>query len=269
MPPSPLPTPDVEIAMTTTLPSVLDGAFLTREDHEAFVRVLNGESADAIEVRPLAMGARPMRVRSQRDAAELERVLGRGMHVAPVPLHRLSDAPVIVHLGCGGGYLLARLAYAHPSARLIGLEPDDATAGTARANLAGMNMPGEIVNAHLGELIERVANSNSPCTHTLASLWDHVHGPVVDALFVAHSVSAAAAATASPRTLARVRSARVHAIDAPTARQWKEAFDRTGLVCVQDQWVEHGVLAWSREVARLRPRYPVNQDQIDPGPGLW
>lgn len=254
--------------MTITLPNILEGAFLTPEDHAGFVRVRDGALGGPIDVRPIAMGARPMRVRSADDAALLERVLIGGDHVLPIALDRAASEPTIIHLACGPGYLLARLAYQHPSARLIGVEPSAESAHAARFNMSTFGGRVTIVNASMGEASRRCGVPGDAIMHNLESLLDDCGVNLADAIIAVPEASAAIMA-ARPETLQRIGQARVRCTDAESAAVCRNTLQGAGLVCTTDQWQPHGVLAWARSLAALRARFPQPQEVVDPGPGLW
>ncbi|MBY0313340.1 MAG: class I SAM-dependent methyltransferase [Phycisphaerales bacterium] len=254
--------------MTITLPNALEGAFLTPEDHAAFVRVRDGALGGPIDVRPLAMGARPVRVRSADDAALLERVLVGGDHLLPIALDRHESEPTVAHLGCGPGYLLARLAYQHPSARLIGVEPSAEWAHAARFNMSTFGDRITIVNASMGVASRRCGVPGDAIMHNLESLLDDCGVTIADAIIAVPEASAAIMA-ARPETLQRIGQARVRCKDAESASACRGALEAADLVCSADQWHPHGVLAWARSLAALRARFPQPQEVIDPGPGLW
>ncbi len=209
-----------------------------------------------------------MRVRTPDDASSLERLLIQGEHLLPVPLERFADAPVIAHLGCGSGFLLARLAYVHPTARLIGVDAHAEAVGAARANVATFGNRVSILHATMAASPRRLGLAGEPLTHSIDSLLDDARIPIVDGLVV-QSGACSAIAGGSPATLGRVRQVRVHAPDERSAGACREALASGGLVCVVDPLRPSSLLAWARSLAALRARYPTPQEHLDPGPGRW
>ncbi|ORV82208.1 hypothetical protein AWC11_23775 [Mycobacterium interjectum] len=74
-------------------------------------------------------------------------LLTRARHWRPALLKQVAPArgDVIADIGCGTGTQLRLLARACPSARLIGIDPDDAIRRRARAKLAGVGTPVELL----------------------------------------------------------------------------------------------------------------------------
>lgn len=101
-----------------------------------------------------------------------------------------SPDDVIIDLGCGTGSLLVRLAAAEPKARLIGLDPDPAVLGRARAKLGRTGAAAELIQGFGGDARRLLEGCGA--TKVVSSLVFH-QVPMAEksaALYAAHSVLA-------------------------------------------------------------------------------
>lgn len=91
----------------------------------------------------------------------------------PALLEQLSPAPddVIADIGCGTGTQLRLIGRACPSATLIGIDPDTAIRRRARAKLAGLRPPVELLGGYARDAADLLRDRG--VTKVLSSLVFH------------------------------------------------------------------------------------------------
>ncbi|MGO9153906.1 class I SAM-dependent methyltransferase [Mycobacterium sp.] len=91
----------------------------------------------------------------------------------PALLAQISPSPgdVIADIGCGTGTQLRLVARACPVAMLIGIDPDEAIRRRARAKLAGVTPPVELLAGYLRDAADLLAGRG--VTKVLSSLVFH------------------------------------------------------------------------------------------------
>jgi ubiquinone/menaquinone biosynthesis C-methylase UbiE len=94
-------------------------------------------------------------------------------HWRPALLKQVAPAQgdVIADVGCGTGTQLRLLARACPSATLIGIDPDDAIRRRARAKLAGVGTPVELLAGYARDSADLLCGRG--VTKVLSSLMFH------------------------------------------------------------------------------------------------
>lgn len=100
-------------------------------------------------------------------------LLTRARHWRPVLLEQVapSQDDVIADVGCGTGTQLRLLARACPSATLIGIDPDEAIRHRARAKLARLSPPVELLAGYARDTAELLRGRG--VTKVMSSLMFH------------------------------------------------------------------------------------------------
>ncbi len=112
-------------------------------DRQSFVNLRRVENTvrvwppdiTSVPVRVRALGHRPVSIRpGTADSLALVATFDERFHLPPAGL---PDAPGLIwDLGANIGLTVAHLAYLYPTARIVGVELDDANAGEAEHNIA-------------------------------------------------------------------------------------------------------------------------------------
>jgi ubiquinone/menaquinone biosynthesis C-methylase UbiE len=100
-------------------------------------------------------------------------LLTRTRHWRPALLEQVapSRGDVIADVGCGTGTQLRLMARACPSAKLIGIDPDEAIRRRARAKLAGVGVPVELLAGYARDSADLLRGRG--VTKVLSSLMFH------------------------------------------------------------------------------------------------
>lgn len=238
-------------------------------------------AAGTVGVRVLACGGRTLLVRpASTDMAELERAFTHAAHAPPVDLS--GDAgPVVLVLGCGGGWVMADLLRRLPRAEVVGVEGTPALASLAERNVGEFGDRARVLRARCGAEDRAAGAGDGTPAVSAGSMVERfgrrapaagLDGAGVRVAYVfvdlrggEMDVIGGDAAWLRSTGCVRVRCAGAGSADRVCA--WLAA---AGMTVWSNDWGGGPVVTGvSRAFGARVPRYPVPQTEIDPGPGFW